>query len=184
MADDEENVSKDWLGEITEMLLNGGYFRVRVTSLSPFDKVMLIFHVCCMLRRNMSSMSNSGLFGLHKGTPFLRVKLRPLTLFCLCRLSGDWHGRSPPAIWKSSSIFSSMRMRISGVHSALLPLFFCWHLARVGSPNHHVPHISLDADVCRQKIKLCENIEKALVKMKCPSPIQVLVLWLSTKRKT
>jgi hypothetical protein len=38
MDHDEESVPNG-LGEIVEMFLNAGYFRARVTSLSPFDKV-------------------------------------------------------------------------------------------------------------------------------------------------
>jgi len=31
------------LGQITELLLAAGYFRVRIKGLSPFDKVLLIY---------------------------------------------------------------------------------------------------------------------------------------------
>ena len=31
---------RDWLGEITELLLTGGYFRARIPSLPPFDKII------------------------------------------------------------------------------------------------------------------------------------------------
>lgn len=36
----EPSPSRDWLGEITELLLTGGYFRARIPSLDPFDKII------------------------------------------------------------------------------------------------------------------------------------------------
>ena len=39
MDEDDGPLGRDWLGEISEMLVNGGYFRARMTSISPFDKV-------------------------------------------------------------------------------------------------------------------------------------------------
>lgn len=40
MNDDEDAPARDWLSEISEMFLNGGYFRARIPSLSPFDKII------------------------------------------------------------------------------------------------------------------------------------------------
>ena len=37
-ADPEKQ--RDWPGEIAELLLNGGYFRARIPSLPPFDKIV------------------------------------------------------------------------------------------------------------------------------------------------
>ena len=34
----EESAQRDWLFEITELLLTGGYFRARLASVAPFDK--------------------------------------------------------------------------------------------------------------------------------------------------
>lgn len=41
----EDGPPRDWLGEISEMLVNGGYFRARMTSISAFDKVRPCFHL-------------------------------------------------------------------------------------------------------------------------------------------
>lgn len=39
----EDGPPRDWLGEISEILVNGGYFRARMTSISAFDKVRAAF---------------------------------------------------------------------------------------------------------------------------------------------
>ena len=36
----EPEKQRDWPGEIAELLLNGGYFRARIPSLPPFDKIV------------------------------------------------------------------------------------------------------------------------------------------------
>jgi hypothetical protein len=40
---EDDGPPRDWLGEISEMLVNGGYFRARMTSISAFDKVRPAF---------------------------------------------------------------------------------------------------------------------------------------------
>lgn len=41
MRNDEEEpeAARDWLAEVQELLLTGGYFRARISTLAPFDKV-------------------------------------------------------------------------------------------------------------------------------------------------
>jgi hypothetical protein len=36
--EDEPEASRDWLAEVQELLLTGGYFRARISNLAPFDK--------------------------------------------------------------------------------------------------------------------------------------------------
>ena len=36
--DDAPEAARDWLAELQELLLTGGYFRARIASLAPFDK--------------------------------------------------------------------------------------------------------------------------------------------------
>ena len=36
--DDAPEAARDWLAELQELLLTGGYFRARIAALAPFDK--------------------------------------------------------------------------------------------------------------------------------------------------
>ena len=36
--DDTAEATRDWLAEVQELLLTGGYFRARIANLAPFDK--------------------------------------------------------------------------------------------------------------------------------------------------
>ena len=36
--DDAPEAARDWLADLQELLLTGGYFRARIAALAPFDK--------------------------------------------------------------------------------------------------------------------------------------------------
>ena len=40
--DDAPEAVRDWLAELQELLLTGGYFRARIAALAPFDKARLV----------------------------------------------------------------------------------------------------------------------------------------------
>jgi hypothetical protein len=42
--EDEPAAARDWLAEVQELLLTGGYFRARISALAPFDKARASKH--------------------------------------------------------------------------------------------------------------------------------------------
>lgn len=151
--DDAPEAARDWLADLQELLLTGGYFRARIAALAPFDKARAHGPAACA-RNPLSSLRRG------RGAPRSRACTQHAC---------------PALCWPHSPL---SRLHSLASPPALTPLPYLRQV--IGGLAWSITASNVDVEVdllydedasLGQKLRLSEAIERALRRMNCPAPL-------------